>query len=162
MNEGSLVWMTSCPLMAPTIAANTIVATMATGRGQCALTNAAANARPAKAIMDPIERSNSPPIIRRAAAIAKMPSCEAGARIVISPLSVNIVGLAVRRKKMRTTISPAIAPSSGLRIASVTIDVFRRRSSTWTAAAAGAMASLGVFSAPLIALPSLKWLSPAD
>ena len=84
MNEGSLVWMTSCPLIAPTMAANTIVATMATGRGQCALTNAAANARPAKAIMDPIERSNSPPIISRAAAIARMPSCEAGARIVIS------------------------------------------------------------------------------
>ena len=95
-----------------------------------------------------------------------MPSWEAGARIVIAPLSVNIVGLAVKRKKMRTTISPATAPSSGLRIASVTIDVFRRRSSTWAAGAAagasGALASLGVFSARLIALPSLMWLTPAD
>jgi hypothetical protein len=91
-----------------------------------------------------------------------MPSCEAGARIVIAPLSVNIVGLAVRRKKIRTTISPATAPSSGLRIASVTNDVFRRRSSTRATGAAGAMTSLGVFCAGLMALPSLKWLSPAD
>ena len=75
--------------------------------------------QPAKAIMDPIERSNSPPIISSAAAIARMPSCEAGAKIVIAPLSVNMVGLAVKRKKTRTTISPATAPSSGLRIASV-------------------------------------------
>ena len=80
--------------------------------------------------MEPIERSNSPPIISSAAAIARMPSCEAGAKIVITPLSVNIDELAVNRKKMMTRTRPARAPSSGRRMASVRKDVLRSRSST--------------------------------
>ena len=78
MNEGSRVWMTICPLMAPISAANTIVAAIAIGSGRWASTSAAAKASPAKAIIEPIERSNSPPIIRRAAAIARIPSCGRG------------------------------------------------------------------------------------
>lgn len=102
---------------------------MARDRGQCPFTRKAAKARPVKAIMEPIERSNSPPIMSSAAAIARMPSCDAGARIVMAPLSVNIDALAVNKKKMMTRTRPASAPSSGRRMASVRKDVLRSRSS---------------------------------
>ena len=136
MKEGSFVRITICPLMPPSRAANTKVSAMAAMSGSPDWTRRAPKMRPVKAIIDPIERSNSPPIMRRAAAIARIPSCAAGARTFITPASVNIDASAVARKKIVTRTRPAAAPSSGRRMARVASEVVFRRSSR--AAAVGA------------------------
>ncbi len=113
MKDGSPVLRTICALIAPIRAANTSVRMIAITSGTCKTTSAAANIRPAKAIIDPMERSNSPPIMRSAAATARMPSCEAGAMKFMIPAAVNIAGLAVDRKKIVMSTSPDTAPNSG-------------------------------------------------
>ena len=102
---------------------------MATSRGQPLSVMKAPKTRPVKATMEPMERSNSPPIIRSAAAMARMPSCDAGERMFMMPASVNIDESAVERKKIVTRTRPARAPSSGRRMIFVRRETSRRRSS---------------------------------
>ncbi len=77
------------------------------------MTIAAPKIRPVNATIEPTERSNSPPIMRSAAPIAKMPSWAAGVMKFRIPARVNILGSAVKRKKIVTRARPAMAPSSG-------------------------------------------------
>ena len=91
--------------------------------------------------MEPIERSNSPPIISMAAAMARMPSWAAGESTVIIPASVNMAGLAVRTKKIVTSARPATAPSSGRRIRRASGDIARSLSSRAAGAGRGALAA---------------------
>ena len=63
--------------------------------------------------MEPIDRSNSPPIISIAAPIARMPSWAAGVMKFMIPDRVNMELSAVTMKNTVTTTRPAMAPSSG-------------------------------------------------
>ncbi|OWK18800.1 hypothetical protein AJ88_01880 [Mesorhizobium amorphae CCBAU 01583] len=72
---------------------------------------------------------NSPPIISKAAPVARMPSWAAGAMKFMMPASVNIAGFAVKKKKMVTSTRPATAPSSGRRRSAVIVETFFSRSS---------------------------------
>ncbi len=127
MKEGSLVRMTVWPLMIPIIAATAKVVARASSNGHCSTTRQTPSTRPEKASIEPIERSNSPPIMRSAAAMARMPSSDAGASTVIMPARVNIELSARQMKKSMTAMSPAMAPSSGRRIACARrLDFFRR------------------------------------
>jgi hypothetical protein len=84
--------------------------------------------------MEPTERSNSPPIIKSAAPMARMPSWAAGDMKVRMPESVNIRSLATIQKKSATSRTPASAPSSGRRISRVRKEVCFSRSSAVTTA----------------------------
>ena len=86
---------------------------MARISGSPKVTTQAAKKSPVKAIIEPSERSNSPPIISSAAPMARMPSWAAGDMKFMNPASVNIELSAVKRKKTVTSTTPAIAPSSG-------------------------------------------------
>ena len=131
INDGRRVLITIWPLNTPTAAATSSVTAIARRKGICRIDRATPKVRPAKATIEPIDRSNSPPIISRAAPMAKMPNSAAGTMIVMTPFSVNIDRLAVAKKKMATRMSPAIAPSSGRRMIRVTNDVdFSRSSAT--------------------------------
>ena len=74
MNDGRPVRNTTAPLAMPISAATPSVSGMAKISGNPAFTTSAPKIMPAKATIDPIDRSNSPPIISMAAAMAKMPS----------------------------------------------------------------------------------------
>ena len=93
MKDGRPDLMTMNPLIEPTIAAKAKVSGIARISGRPKLTVAAAKNRPANATIEPIDRSNSPPIIRSAAPMARMPSCAAGVMKLITPDSVNIAGI---------------------------------------------------------------------
>ncbi len=90
MKLGSLVRITMVPLIAPRAAAQASVTSSASTNGRCSTTRQPPRIRPANATIEPIDRSNSPPIISSAAATARMPSSAAGAITVITPPSVNI------------------------------------------------------------------------
>ena len=65
--------------------------------------------------MDPIERSNSPPIISIAAAIAIIPKLADTSKKFKVPYALNIpVSPATIPKNINTNIDPPRAPSSGL------------------------------------------------
>ena len=134
MKEGRRVLMTIWPFTAPIKPAKRKVATIAASSGKSPTTISAPKTRPAKAIIEPIERSNSPPIISNAAAMARIPSCAAGESTVMTPARVNIAGLAVRPKKTVTRTRPATAPNSGRRISRATSETRRSRSSRASAA----------------------------
>ena len=69
---------------------------------------------PAKPIIEPIERSNSPAIISSATAAARMPSWAETSRKLTMPLALNRPLLpATMAKKMKTSTVPAAAPNSG-------------------------------------------------
>ena len=70
---------------------------------------------PAKPIIDPTDRSNSPPIINIAAAIAIIPKFADTSRKFSVPYALNIpVSPATIPKKINTNIDPPKAPNSGL------------------------------------------------
>ena len=137
INDGSPVLSTMEPFTAPTRAAKINVIGIAKTKGSPKVTTQEPKIRPAKAIIDPIERSNSPPIISIAAPIAKMPSWAAGVIKFIIPESVNMALSAVIKKKIVTRTTPAIAPSSGRFISRAPKDSFLSRSSVsiWTVSA---------------------------
>ena len=65
--------------------------------------------------MDPIDKSNSPPIINIAAAIAMIPRLAETSKKFSIPYALNIpVSPATIPKKINTKIAPPRAPSSGL------------------------------------------------
>ncbi len=74
IKEGSPVLITISPFAAPSMAANSNVSGIARMSGMPILTVNAPKSMPVKATIDPIDRSNSPPIISRAAAMPRMPS----------------------------------------------------------------------------------------
>ncbi|MCY1354684.1 hypothetical protein D9M69_410740 [compost metagenome] len=132
MNDGRPVRIVSCAFITPMKTAKAIATRIATLSGTCQTTSAVPKTRPAKATIDPIDRSNSPPIIRSAAPTARMPSWAAGAMKFTMPANVNMAGLAVSRKKTVTSARPATAPSSGRRKMPVSVDTFFSRSSGLT------------------------------
>ena len=70
---------------------------------------------PAKPIIDPTDKSNSPPIIKSAAAIAIIPRLAETSKKLIVPYALNIpVSPATIPKKINTRTDPPSAPSSGL------------------------------------------------
>ena len=74
LNDGSPVRSTICPFNAPKAAAMANVTRIASSSGSCSTVTAVPKISPAKATIEPTERSNSPPTIKRAAPIARMPS----------------------------------------------------------------------------------------
>ena len=69
---------------------------------------------PAKAIIEPTERSNSPPIISREAPVAMIINWAVMTVQLMMPSGRNIPVLpAVMPKNRKTRIAPAIAPNSG-------------------------------------------------
>ena len=98
--------------------------------GQSQYTVGTAIMIPAKPIMEPIERSNSPAIIRRQAPIAINPSWAETVLQFKIPSGANIpVPPAVRPKKTKTRTAPEMAPSSGLFSCLLRKDTSLRRSS---------------------------------
>lgn len=70
---------------------------------------------PAKPIMDPTDKSNSPPIINMAAPIAIIPRLDDTSKKLSVPQALNIpLSPAIIPKKMKTNMDPPNAPSSGL------------------------------------------------
>jgi len=94
MKEGNPVVTTSVPLIQPTTTATENANRMQAQIGQPYCTAGMAMQIPAKPIIEPTERSNSPPTIGSAAPIARMPSWAAGDMKVRMPESVNIWPLA--------------------------------------------------------------------
>src|SRR5919106_6081230 len=111
-----------------------------TGQPYC--TAGMAMMTPAAPIIEPIERSNSPPIISMQAATAMIPSCAETSRKLITPSAVNMpLPRATKAKKMNTRMVPATAPSSGRAMALRIQGVRCRRSSTVGAVVAGTSSS---------------------
>ncbi len=106
MKEGSPVLRTMCAFSQPSEIAKAKVSRIATHSGAFQTASVAPKTSPAKATIDPIERSNSPATIRSAAPTARIPSCAAGLRKFITPAEVNIAGSAVVTKNRATTIRP--------------------------------------------------------
>ena len=75
--------------------------------------------------MDPIERSNSPPIISIAAAIAIIPKFADTSKKFKVPYALNIpVSPATIPKNINTRIAPPNAPNSGLFNKSLNLETF--------------------------------------
>src|SRR5918996_4022599 len=105
--------------------------TMHSQSGQPYCTAGIAMITPAAPIMEPIERSNSPPIINIEAATAMMPSWAETSRKLMTPSGENRpLPPATMPKKMNTRMAPATAPSSGRAINLRTSGVCAIRSST--------------------------------
>ena len=69
---------------------------------------------PEKPRIEPIDRSNSPAIINRATATARIPRGAARLRIeAVVAIPTKLLSAAMIAKKTHTTTNPAIAPSSG-------------------------------------------------
>jgi hypothetical protein len=80
MNDGSLVQTTTSPFRNPATSENAIAITIAAQSGQPYSMLSMAITMPLAPMIDPIDRSNSPAIISRDTATARMPSSEATAR----------------------------------------------------------------------------------
>ena len=99
--------------------------------GQPHCTAGIAMITPAAPIIEPIDRSNSPPIISIAAATAMMPSWAETSRKLMMPGAENRPLLpATAAKKRNTRMVPATAPSSGRAISRLSSGVAATRSST--------------------------------
>ena len=99
--------------------------------GQPQLTEVMAMTMPAKPIIEPTERSNSPAIINRQAPTAIMTNWAETVVQVIAPSGENMpVSRAMAKKNMKTRIVPAIAPSSGRIIILRKADISFTRSSS--------------------------------
>ena len=82
--------------------------------GQPQTTEVTAMTIPAKPIIDPTDRSNSPAIMRRQAPTAIMINCEDTIPQFIEPSNENIpVSRATKKKNRKTNTTPTIAPKSG-------------------------------------------------
>jgi hypothetical protein len=98
--------------------------------GQPYLLDKIAMMTPAKAIIEPSDRSNSPPIISSATATARMPSWAETSRKLTVPRALNRpLSPAKTAKKNSTSTQPAAAPSSGRRRAWRAKPISRTRSS---------------------------------
>src|SRR6218665_3441192 len=112
MKLGKPVLMTIQAFTQPITATTSSVSKTASTSGSSKMTIAVEKIRPAKAIIDPIDRSNSPPIISKAAPNARMPNCAAGVRKLTSPARLNITGSAGGMKKTVTSSTAAAGPNS--------------------------------------------------
>ena len=80
--------------------------------------------------MDPIDKSNSPPIINIAAAIAMIPRLAETSKKFSMPYALNIpVSPATIPKKINTKIAPPRAPRSGLFYNNLNFETFLSLSS---------------------------------
>ncbi len=87
---------------------------MAAHTGQPYSATGMAMTMPAAPIIEPIDRSNSPPIISSAAATARMPSCAETSSQLTTPRKLRKPeSPATTAKKIKTKTAPATAPSSG-------------------------------------------------
>ena len=98
--------------------------------GQPHCTAGIAMITPAAPIIEPIDRSNSPPIISIEAATAMIPSWADTSRKLMMPGAENRpLPPATMAKKMKTRMVPATAPSSGRAMSFLTSGVAATRSS---------------------------------
>ncbi len=82
--------------------------------GQPQTTEVTAITIPAKPIIDPTDRSNSPAIMRRQAPTAIIINCEDTIPQFIEPSNENMpVSRATKKKNRKTNTTPTIAPKSG-------------------------------------------------
>ena len=104
-------------------------AKMAAHRGQPIRVDSSPATNPVVPVMTPVERSNSPPIMSKATAIAIMPNVEAGSRIRDTPVSEIQFSDATMAKKIHTTTAPMRAPISTRRKSPLTNPTRATRSS---------------------------------
>mmetsp|Transcript_22736 Transcript_22736/g.37606 ORF Transcript_22736/g.37606 Transcript_22736/m.37606 type:complete len:569 (+) Transcript_22736:230-1936(+) len=130
MKLGNPVLITSQPFTPPKATQSMNVAMMAIHMGQPRWTERMAMLIPAKPIIEPTDRSNSPAIINRHAPTAMMANCADTIDQFMTPAGPNMpLSRAVSRKKIKTRIMPAMPPNSGLIRASRNRERFRTRSS---------------------------------
>ena len=130
MKEGSPVLTTMLPLMKPISMAPAKANRILAQTGQLQYIVGMAIITPAKPIIEPIDKSNSPAIISKQAPMAMMPSCAETLAQFRIPSEANIpVSLAVNPKKIKTSMAPEIAPNSGFFKALLRNETSRTRSS---------------------------------
>ena len=83
---------------------------------------------PAKPIIEPIERSNSPAIMSRAAPVAMMPNCAMIERLFLIPSALNALPSEAKAIRRITTTMTTNAPASGRRRSRRKADSRARRS----------------------------------
>ena len=130
MKLGSPVLITSHPFTAPRATATVNAHRMDSHIGQPHCTDRIAMTMPAKPIMEPTERSNSPAIISRQAPAAMIANWAETTPQFIAPSAENIpVSDATSRKKTKTRMVPQMEPSSGRTSALRSGDISLTRSS---------------------------------
>src|SRR5215470_3938184 len=114
MKLGSPVRTTRKPLTAPSAAQSAKVKSAATHSGQPQYSAGIASIMPAKPIIEPMERSNSPPIMRSAAPTAMMPRNAATVAQLTMPSALNMPeSPATTKKTAKTSTAPEMEPNSG-------------------------------------------------
>ena len=114
MKLGNPVRITMNPFSPPTAIHMIKVTRIASQTGHPSVTEKIAIIMPAKPIIDPTDRSNSPAIIRRHAPTAMIMNCAETIDQFITPWLLNIpLSKANRRNKVKTATVPTIPPSSG-------------------------------------------------
>ena len=130
MKLGSPVRITMKPFSAPTPRHITKVTRIATQTGHPSVTEKIAIIIPAKPIIDPTDRSNSPAIIKRPAPTAIITNCAETIDQFITPRLLNMpLSWAKIRKNVKTATVPTIPPSSGRINAFRSLENFLIRSS---------------------------------
>ena len=125
INEGRPVLTTRIPLKYPTSTAIAKAKMILVHKGQPQYIAGIAIQIPAKPIIDPIDKSNSPPIISIAAAIAIIPRFADTSKKLSIPYALNIpVSPATIPKNINTNIAPPSAPNSGLFKSSLNLETF--------------------------------------
>src|SRR5215472_3450574 len=100
--------------MAPSAAHSAKVNKHATHSGQPQYSAGIASIMPAKPIIEPIERSNSPPIMSKPAPTAMMPRKAATVAQLTMPSALNMPeSPATTRKTAKTSTAPEMEPNSG-------------------------------------------------
>jgi len=130
MKLGRPVRTTMTPLIAPIAMQIAKVSRIDAHIGQPSVMAKTAIVMPAKPIIDPTDRSNSPAIISRHAPTAMIMNCADTTDQFSTPCGANIPeDPAVRKKNTNTKVRPQIPPSSGRISARRSQDVLLIRSS---------------------------------
>ena len=128
---GKPVRTTMMPFSAPMAIHSAKVSRIATQIGQPSVTDMIAIDIPAKPIIDPTLRSNSPAIINIQAPTAMIMNCAETVDQFSTPWALNMpLSPAKMMKKAKTATVPTIAPNSGRISAFCSFDVSLMRSST--------------------------------
>src|SRR5437016_5742487 len=155
MKLGSPVLITSQPLTQPSAIPIANANSTASHTGQPQYRHGIASIMPAKPIIEPIDRSNSPPIISSAAPTEMMPRNAATVAQLTMPSALNMPeSPAVSRNTTNTSTAPEIEPNSGRDRKRRSAPISRTRSSVGNAAL-GAFGAGAEMSGPIIG-PSMR------
>jgi hypothetical protein len=114
MKLGSPVRTTIQPLSAPMAMQSAKVIRIAIQTGHCSVTARMAIDMPAKPIIEPTDRSNSPAIISMQAPTAMIMNCAETVDQFRMPCALNMpLSAAKAKKKTNTAMVPTMPPSSG-------------------------------------------------